>query len=279
MSSFGVPIAWTEPVTAASHTPARYPVGTRRVENGREYVYQQADDAVTVNQAVMLDIAASATGLKITPATTEQKAIYGVAEVAFTDEYFAWVTVKGVASTLIATGSAVGDRLCLAATDGVLEPQKGLGRIYLQGQFSAAAASGIIADGATHTCIIAPGIAGVVKRIHCNATVFPGDGTSTIKIQKAAAGGNTMLSTASVDPATKTSNTGFDFTLTSTAADLALTATQHIYCEFVCGTVTNQPGNVVIMVEYQPDLIDEVVAECLVANSSGSDAARAVRLL
>lgn len=271
--------AFSEPPDAASHATRRYLVGTKREQNGRLYVYQQADDAITANTAVKLDAAASASGLKITPATTEANGFYGVAEVAFTDEYFAWVTTRGLATCAVQTGVAAGDRLVVAATDGVLMKEKGLKRMYLTGQFSAAASSGIIADGATHAFSIFPGIAGTVKRISCNAAVFPGDGTSTIKILKAATNGNTMLSTASVDPATKTSLTGFDFTLTSTAADLALTATQLIYCEFVCGTVTNQPAAVTITVEYEPDLMDHVVAVALEANSSGSDANKKVFIL
>jgi hypothetical protein len=109
-------------VTDTSAT-AKYPVGTRRFENGREYVYQQADDAITVNQAVKLDAAASASGLKVTPTAAVGDSCYGVAETAIADEYYGWITVNGVASVLVANGTAADDPLGATAAAGVLGKQ------------------------------------------------------------------------------------------------------------------------------------------------------------
>lgn len=101
-------------------TTAKYPVGTRRFEDGKEYVYQQADDAVTVNQAVKLDAAASASGQKVTPTAAAGDSVYGVAETALADEAYGWITVRGVVSVLVANGTAVDDPMAASGTAGVL---------------------------------------------------------------------------------------------------------------------------------------------------------------
>jgi hypothetical protein len=101
-------------------TTAKYPVGTRRLQNGREYVYQQADDAITVNQAVKLDLAASASGLKVTPTAAAGDSVFGVAETAIADESYGWITVRGVASVSVANGTAADDPLGASVAAGVL---------------------------------------------------------------------------------------------------------------------------------------------------------------
>lgn len=99
---------------------AKYPVGTRRFQDGKKYCYQQADDAITVNQAVKLDAAASASGLKVTPTAAAGDSCFGVAETAIADEYYGWITVAGVVSVLVANGTAADDPLAASAAAGVL---------------------------------------------------------------------------------------------------------------------------------------------------------------
>lgn len=109
--SNGLQSAWIDKVTDTGATQL-HPVGTRRFENGREYIYQQADDTIAVNSLVKLDAAASATGLKVTPTgAAVGDSAFGVAEVAVTDEHYFWCTVRGVASCLVANGVAVDDPL------------------------------------------------------------------------------------------------------------------------------------------------------------------------
>ncbi len=104
-----------------SDAPPGYFVGMRRKMNGKTYVFQQADDAITVNQAVKLDVAASSTGLKVTPTAAVGDSCYGVAETALTDEYYGWITVEGVASCLVLNGTAADDPLAASGTAGVLQ--------------------------------------------------------------------------------------------------------------------------------------------------------------
>jgi len=101
-------------------TTAKYQVGTRRRQNGREYVYQQADDAITVNQAVKLDLAASASGLKVTPTAAAGDSVFGIAETAIADESYGWITVRGVAAALVAAGTTADDPMGASGTAGVL---------------------------------------------------------------------------------------------------------------------------------------------------------------
>jgi len=114
--SSDLPKMFGDPVTKESST-ALYPVGTRRFEGGNEYVYMQADDAFTAGQAAKID---SATGVKVTPTAAATDGCVGVAEIAVTDEYFFWMTVRGPASVLIATGTNAGEILAPSGTAGVL---------------------------------------------------------------------------------------------------------------------------------------------------------------
>lgn len=103
---------FSDKVTDISSTlPPGYYVGMRRYESGREYTYMQADDTVAVNSPVKLDIAASATAQKVTPTAAAGDGFFGVAETAITDEYYGWITTRGVASCLVLDGVAIDDPL------------------------------------------------------------------------------------------------------------------------------------------------------------------------
>lgn len=114
--------AFLDLVTDTSAT-AQYKVGTRRYENGREYVYTQADDTITANQVVKLDAAASTSGAKVTPTAAATDPVFGVAEVAVTDEYYFWCTVRGVASALVKTGTTAGTLVAPSSTAGALDTE------------------------------------------------------------------------------------------------------------------------------------------------------------
>lgn len=101
-----------------THSSAKHRVGTVYIApNGNEYTYIQADDAITVNQAVKMD---STTGVKVTPTAAVSDMLFGVAETAIADEYYGWITTKGVASCLVADSMAVGDPMASSGTAGTL---------------------------------------------------------------------------------------------------------------------------------------------------------------
>lgn len=110
-------MAWTDKVTSTSVTP-QYPVGRRRFENGRVYIYQQASAIIAINSLVTLDAAGSADGLKVKPTAAAGDSVFGVAETAIASASYGWITVKGVASCLVATGTAADDPLSASATAG-----------------------------------------------------------------------------------------------------------------------------------------------------------------
>jgi len=96
------------------------------------------------------------------------------------------------------------------------------------------------------------GRAGIVKAVTYATEVDPISGTNTIKVLKASSVGNTMLNAASVSLNGATANTGQVATLTATGADLAVTATQSVYCEYSAGTQGAAAKGVCVTVEFEP---------------------------
>lgn len=96
------------------------------------------------------------------------------------------------------------------------------------------------------------GRAGTVTKITFFTHVDPVSGTNTIKVLKNGASGNTLLSTASVSLNGSTADTIQTTTLTSTAADLALAATDTLYCEYSAGTQGSAAKDVTVIVEFEP---------------------------
>lgn len=112
--------------------------------------------------------------------------------------------------------------------------------------------TGAAVDSTVYKGMIFPGYAGVVKKITFGCQVAPSVGTDTIKVLKATSSGNTMLSAASFNANTLVAVTPSAGTLTSTAADLALTAAQGIYVEYSAGVQTVDAIDVSVTVEYEP---------------------------
>jgi hypothetical protein len=83
--------------TAAHTLMTRY----RNEANGKEYIYVQADGAITQYQAVSITPAGQAAAL--TKANADKGYKVGVAQIAFTDDYYGWILVVDP----IGTGSYV----------------------------------------------------------------------------------------------------------------------------------------------------------------------------
>lgn len=97
-----------------------YPMRSLRHENGIDYIYVQANAAITQYQACAIDAAASTTGNKVTPTTATSSYVEGVAQVAVTTQYFFWLAIKGVVSCKILTAATVGQLMTSTAVAGVL---------------------------------------------------------------------------------------------------------------------------------------------------------------
>lgn len=270
--------AVTDVYTSSDGLPTGYAVGMERRSGDNLYVFQQAGAAIVVNEAVVLDTSIT-TGLKVVkaPASTDDP-IFGVAETAIASGGYGWITVESKScSALVADLTVVGDQLTTSATAGTLAKYVPRTRFFLRHDFNAGA---VLADGVTYKALLVPGFACTVKAVTLGAITDPDDGTSTVKVLKASSSGNTMLSAATYDPTGLTANTATAMTLTSTAADLALTAAQGVYVEFVAGTITTNPVGVSVTVEVEPTephKLSKVIA--LEANSTGAAAAKKVALL
>ncbi len=125
-------------------------------------------------------------------------------------------------------------------------------RELLTYHFAPNVATGTAADGTTYRALLFPGRAGTITRAGWGCITAPVGGTSTLKILKASSSGNTMLSTATVDPTTLANNTYTAATLTATGADRGVTATQGVYVELVTGTQTTDAVDLSVTVEFEP---------------------------
>ena len=99
---------------------AQHNVGDKIIVEGVEYTYTQADDTITQYQAVSLDVAADANAKKVTPSSAVIGNLFGVAQIAVTDEYFFWCATRGKVTCLIDTNATAGLLLAPSATAGVL---------------------------------------------------------------------------------------------------------------------------------------------------------------
>lgn len=108
-----------------------------------------------------------------------------------------------------------------------------------------------LANSTTFSYVVAPGRAGTVTLLSLAALVKPAGGTNTLAIKKN--NGNTMLSTATFDPTTiGANNVSQPLTLTSTAADLTLTATDTITVIYTSGVQTTAAQAPTLTIEMLP---------------------------
>lgn len=125
-------------------------------------------------------------------------------------------------------------------------------RELLRWTFAQNIATQTCADSTVYSARLFPGRAGVVKAIFFGCKTAPTVGTDTLKVLKGSSSGNTMLSAATFDANTLVADTASAATLTSTTADLALTATQPIYVEYSAGSQTVDAVDLSVTIEYEP---------------------------
>lgn len=113
--------------------------------------------------------------------------------------------------------------------------------------------TGAAADSTVYKVLLFPGRACTVKRIQFGSQVAPIGGIDTIKVLKSTSSGNTLLNSATFDATTLVNNVATNATLTSTGADLALTATQGIYCEYSAGVQITDAVDLSVTAEIEPD--------------------------
>jgi hypothetical protein len=111
--------------------------------------------------------------------------------------------------------------------------------------------TGACADSTVYRGYATLGRVGTVTRVTLIAGTAPTVGTDTIKVRKNTVAGNNIL-TADFDANTLVAATATSPALTATGADLALLATEGVYCEYSAGTQTVDAINVNAVVEFEP---------------------------
>lgn len=113
-------VAIQDAVTTA-HTTQKFPLGFRRVENGKEYTYMKAGAAIAINEAVKVSTADTTGGTVIKTAAVADP-VFGVCEsVALASGEFGWITTRGPVSVKILDAAAAEDLLGASATAGTLQ--------------------------------------------------------------------------------------------------------------------------------------------------------------
>lgn len=163
-----------------------------------------------------------------------------------------------VGGALAVTGAAtiggavtVTGALTTTTTQGKANVKSNLKRIVQVVQLSPN--TGAAADSTNYSGWALFGRAGTVTAITLICDTAPTVGTDVFTAKKASASGNTMLSAASYNVNSLTANTAAAMTLTSTTADLGLTAAQGVHLRYAAGTQTVDAINVAVAVEFEPD--------------------------
>jgi hypothetical protein len=94
-------------------------LGDRYVNHdGKEFVFVQADGAISANDVVIITEAYQADQADTTNSASAFGDLVGVAPFAFADDDFGWVQVKGPCSVNVATGCAANVKLNTTGTAG-----------------------------------------------------------------------------------------------------------------------------------------------------------------
>jgi hypothetical protein len=117
-------------VTAGNTSAQEHELGLEVWVSGIKYTYVQADDAVTLYDAVTLDVAAAGSGTAanapwlVTPTGAAAVSMSGIAGVtAFTAGYYGWIITGGKAFVQAETAVAALDFLAPSAVAGELITQ------------------------------------------------------------------------------------------------------------------------------------------------------------
>lgn len=116
------------------HSVAKFEVGTKArnpANPAQRVIYVQADDAVTLGNAVTRDFAAAGSGASanvpflVTTTSAVAQAIVGYFEIAITAGYYAWLVIEGPLTTTVnaATGALEGENVVSTATAGRVDTQ------------------------------------------------------------------------------------------------------------------------------------------------------------
>ncbi|WP_226552974.1 hypothetical protein [Celeribacter naphthalenivorans] len=115
--------------------------------NGDEYIFVQADGAISANDVVIISEAYQADQIDTTNSDGALGDRVGVAPAAFSDDDYGWVQVKGTCSINVATGAAANTKLNTTATAGRVDDDATAGAETIHGLYTTGAESSNVAAG------------------------------------------------------------------------------------------------------------------------------------
>lgn len=143
------------PIGAAADylsTEADFTVGERaKGKDGSEFVYVQANGAISANDVVIIDEDWQADQIDTTNSAGALGDKVGVARAAFADNEYGWVQVHGVCDAInVGTSAAANTKLNTTATAGRIDDDATAGAETIAGLYTTGAESGNAAAGVLH---------------------------------------------------------------------------------------------------------------------------------
>lgn len=114
---------------------------------GKEYVYVQADGAISANDVVIITEAYQADAIDTTNSAGAIGDRVGVAPADFADDDYGWVQVKGPCTINVATSASANTKLNTTGTAGRVDDDATTGAETIQGLYTTAAESSNAAAG------------------------------------------------------------------------------------------------------------------------------------
>lgn len=138
-------------VTEESET-ALFELGTRYMaEDGKEYIYLLADEAITgAGYAVLIDHDYGSQMVDATSTTAARGKGVGLPRIAVTSGYYYWAQIYGASTVRVAASYAAGAALYCTATGGVLDDAATSGLEVIDGLYGAETDGG---SGSAIACI------------------------------------------------------------------------------------------------------------------------------
>lgn len=114
---------------------------------GNEYIYVQANGAITANDVVVVTEAYQADQIDTTNSAGALGDRVGVAAATFADDEYGWVQVKGTCTINVGTSAAANTKLNTTATAGRVDDDATAGAETIHGLYTTGAESGNAAAG------------------------------------------------------------------------------------------------------------------------------------
>lgn len=114
---------------------------------GKEYIYVQANGAITANDVVYIDESGQADQLDLTNSAANFQALVGVSPATFADNEYGWIQVWGACTINVGTSAAANAQLNSTSTAGRVDDDATAGSEDVVGLFTTGTESSNAAAG------------------------------------------------------------------------------------------------------------------------------------